>query len=389
MGKCWWPEALAQSSAELYDVGLGFNSAWQPQIASAFFNQDVVALTGSRFQGVSEASSGNAQNSSSNYPVVQLRSLDSGQVAFLPVDPMSGWSDTSFTSKAITGFPHGPALVTVFTNGIPSPARYFLVAEPTELANASARVGVGLGENVAISGFIIRGTAPRMVLVRGIGPSLQVNGVPLPGLLQDPMLQLFDAQGQALAQNDDWQDTQGPQITATGLAPTNPKESAILMNLAPGAYTAVTSGVGMSTGNALVEVYALGTDAGTDLGNISTRGLVQTGNWVLIGGVIIHGEVPTQVLFRAIGPELTAAGVDRAHCRIRRSTCTTATALYSNRTTTGRTPRAPEIMATGLAPTDPNEAAILRTFSSGAYTAIVRGKNGTTGIALVEGYKLP
>ena len=111
------------ASAELYDVGLGFSSDWQPEIDIAplrLRSGNRLRLTGSLFQGISQASGGNTQDSSSNYPIVQLRSLDSSQVVFLPVDPAGGWSDTSFTSLPVKGFPFGPALVTVFTNGIPS-----------------------------------------------------------------------------------------------------------------------------------------------------------------------------------------------------------------------------------------------------------------------------
>src|SRR5258705_255831 len=115
------------SSAELYDVGLGFSSACQTLIATApstLTSGDSLALTGSVFKGISEASGGNgAQNSSSNYPVVQLRSIDNSQVAFLLVDPTAGWSDTAFTSVPVSGFPSGGALVTIFTNGIPSDSK--------------------------------------------------------------------------------------------------------------------------------------------------------------------------------------------------------------------------------------------------------------------------
>jgi hypothetical protein len=119
------------TTSELYDTGLGFSSDWQPEITSApaklKFGQRLV-LTGSRFQGVSQASGGNSQDSSSNYPVVQLRSIDSSQVVFLQANPFRRWSDTTFTSLPVRGFPFGPALVTVFTNGIPSNARYLVVA---------------------------------------------------------------------------------------------------------------------------------------------------------------------------------------------------------------------------------------------------------------------
>ena len=116
-------------SAELYDAGLGFSSAWQPRITVAKAGK-LLQLTGSLFQGVSQASGGNTQDSSSNYPIVQLRSLDNSQVTFLPVDPVRGWSDTSFRSTPVRNFPLGPALVTVFTNGIPSTAGYLVVPQP-------------------------------------------------------------------------------------------------------------------------------------------------------------------------------------------------------------------------------------------------------------------
>src|SRR5439155_1675208 len=119
------------SGAELYDPGLGFDPSWQPLLTrvspSILPDRRVLLASGSHFRGISEASGGNgAQNSSSNYPMVQLLSLANEQTIFLPVDAERGWSDTAFTSTPITlmttsssGFPIGYALVTVFTNGIP------------------------------------------------------------------------------------------------------------------------------------------------------------------------------------------------------------------------------------------------------------------------------
>jgi WD40 repeat protein len=122
------PYNVVLSSAELYDVGLGFSSDWQSKIDHwKLTDGRRLLLTGCRFQGISQASGGNTQDSSSNYPIVQLRSIDNSEVAFLPVDPIEGWSDTSFTSLPVKHFPFGPALVTVFTNGIPSTARYVVV----------------------------------------------------------------------------------------------------------------------------------------------------------------------------------------------------------------------------------------------------------------------
>jgi N-acetylneuraminic acid mutarotase len=125
-----WNGTIDLASVELYDVGLDFDDAWRPDIAVAHFSKkhnNRLQLTGSLFQGVSQASGGNTQDSSSNYPVVQLRSIDSSQVAFIPVDPTRGWSDISFTSSPISAFPSGPALVTVFTNGIPSEAKSVII----------------------------------------------------------------------------------------------------------------------------------------------------------------------------------------------------------------------------------------------------------------------
>jgi hypothetical protein len=118
------------TNAELYDIGLGFSNAWRPRITTLAKTRNRLQVTGSHFQGISQASGGNTQDSSSNYPIVQLRSIDNSQVTFLPVDPVDGWSDTSFTSVPIRHFPFGPAIVTVFTNGIPSTARYLVVGKP-------------------------------------------------------------------------------------------------------------------------------------------------------------------------------------------------------------------------------------------------------------------
>ena len=132
----------ALKSSELYDVGLDFDSTWQPEIASAHLSSGRrfrLQLTGSLFQGVSQASGGNTQDSSTNYPIVQLRSIDNSQVAVFPVDPLNGWSDTSFVSASVINLPLGPALVTVFTNGIPSASRYLVVTHASnDIASAEA-----------------------------------------------------------------------------------------------------------------------------------------------------------------------------------------------------------------------------------------------------------
>jgi hypothetical protein len=121
--------------------------------------------------------------------------------------------------------------------------------------------------------------------MRGIGPSLASQNVP--GALQDPMLELHDVTGAAIQTNDNWQDTQKTEIEATGIPPSDPRESALIATLDPGEYTGILSGVGGTTGVGLVEVYDLDQSAGSILANISTRGFVDTGDNVMIGGIII------------------------------------------------------------------------------------------------------
>ena len=173
--------------------------------------------------------------------------------------------------------------------------------ELPNLGNISTRLSVGTGDNVLIGGFIITGTGDKNVIVRAIGPSLGTDGVD--GALVDPVLELHDQTGATIAINDDWRSTQESEIIATTVPPTNDRESAIVRRLTPGNYTAVVRGKNSGTGVGLVEAYGL--DGTAKLANISTRGLVQTGDNVMIGGfIILDTGAPTKVLVRAIGPSL-------------------------------------------------------------------------------------
>jgi hypothetical protein len=262
----------------------------------------------------------------------------------------------------------------------------FSPAFGTRLLNISTRMQVLTDDEVLIGGFIVTGTGPKNVIVRGIGPSLTAFGVP--GALADPVLELHDA-ATTLATNDDWRDTQQSEIEATGLAPSDDHESAIVMSLDPGSYTAILAGTNQTTGVGLVEVYDLDQSVGSKLANISTRGFVDTGDNVMIGGIII-GPSDTgdaTVLMRAIGPSLANFGVSDALqdpvLELHDGQGTTLTSNDDWQDTQGD-----EIEATGLAPSDPSESAILQSLAPGNYTAIVSGKNDTTGIALVEAYHL-
>ncbi|MFZ3373988.1 MAG: hypothetical protein WA183_00355, partial [Chthoniobacterales bacterium] len=255
------------------------------------------------------------------------------------------------------------------------------------LGNISTRAFVQTGNNVMIGGFIITGNGPIRVIVRAIGPSLVNHGITNP--LQNPTLELHNHTGAVIAFNDNWMSAPNKQeIINSGLAPTNNLESAILMSLSPGNYTAIVRGVNNGTGIALVEAYDLDPTAGSKLGNISTRALVQTGNNVMIGGFIITGSGQERVIVRAIGPSLAQHGISNP---LRNPTLelhdhTGAVIAFNDNWMNA--PNKQEIINSGLAPTNNLESAILTSLSPGNYTAIVRGVNNGTGVALVEVYGL-
>jgi glucose/arabinose dehydrogenase len=261
-------------------------------------------------------------------------------------------------------------------------------AQPA-LLNLSTRLKVETGENVLIGGFIVVGSAPKTVVLRGIGPSLNVNGQPVPGTLPDPVLELHDGAGNTIDSNDDWMtNPHKQQIIDNGLAPSDTRESALLDSLQPGAYTAILSGANNATGIGLVELYDIDQAASSNAVNISTRGFVQTGDDVMIGGFIIGGSQSRRVIIRAIGPSLTASGVANALAdptlELHDGSGTT---IASN--DNWKDSQQAEIQATGIPPTDDRESAIVEdALAPGNYTAIVRGKNNTTGVALVEVFQL-
>ena len=252
------------------------------------------------------------------------------------------------------------------------------------LQSVSTRAQVLTGNTILIAGFTVGGTEPKTVLVRGLGPTLQSFGVQ--SALADPTLRLVQGNTQ-LAANDNWQDQQQAAIAATGKAPPNNLEPAILSSLAPGAYTAILSGKNNTTGVALIEVYDQGPTNNSVLKNVSTRGFVGTGENVMIAGFAISGGSRT-VLVRALGPTLAQFGVPNV---LQNPTLAVFDAngqqIASNDDWANTQVSA--IQASGLAPPNALECAIVITRPSGNTTAIVAGKNGTTGNALVEVYTLP
>jgi hypothetical protein len=250
---------------------------------------------------------------------------------------------------------------------------------PPKLANISTRAIVGTGANVLIGGFIVTGTQSKQVIVRGIGPSL-----PLPGKILDPVLELHDATGALIGSNDNWgESADHAAIAESGVAPADPRESAIVMSLAPGSYTAILSGANLTTGTAVVEVYDLDGAVDSKLANISTRGSVQTGDSILIGGFIVVGQSAMDVIVRAMGPSLPVPGA-MADPTLELHDGS-GNLLASN--DDWRSTQEAAILESGFAPNQNAESAIVAAFQPGSYTAIVRGANSTTGVAVVEVYQ--
>ena len=271
------------------------------------------------------------------------------------------------------------------------------------LGNISSRAFVQTGDNVIIGGFIIQGAESKRVIIRAIGPELAHYGVPNP--LFNPTLELHDGTGALIASNDNWRHTiiggiittnQVREIIDSRHAPSDERESAIIADLPAGNYTAIVRGVSNTTGVALVEMYDLSPEADSFLSNISTRSFVQTGDDVMIGGFIIAGTESKRVIVRAIGPELGQYGITNALNNPTLELHDHTGALIASNDDWQHTiiggviisDQTQAIRNSGYTPGDGRESAIVADLPAGNYTAIVRGVNNTTGVALVDVYDL-
>jgi hypothetical protein len=329
---------------------------------------------------------------------VRYLSIDSGNqnIVNLNQDPAGDFGDWlsdnfcpaahSFVQNAFNCAGQSPEIAATSPEGVNLDViGYDLIPAliPGRLGNISTRLQVGTGDNVLIAGFQIAGSTAKQLVLRAIGPTLAQFGLSNP--MQDPTLDLHDSSGIRIAFNDDWRDASNAQSIPQNLQPTNGFESALLVTLNPGGYTAILRGFNNSIGLALVEVYEIGAGS-AQLTNISTRGFVQTGDNVMIAGVIVQSQ-DKQVVVRAIGPSLTNLGVPNA------LPDPTLAIFDVNGTRIAfnddwRDTQESDIAGTGLAPLNDLESAIAGTVAPGSYTAIVRGFNDTTGNALVEVFAL-
>src|SRR5690349_3586439 len=330
-----------------------------------------------------------------NPPLLQFPSSYLGKYFF--ADLCGGWIHVfNPVSGTATDFASGVDTPVDLHVG-PDGALYYLVrssggqvfrvsALPAQALNISGRAAVGVGQGVAISGFIVNGTQSKRVGVRGIGPSLANFGIV--GPLMDPVLQLNRGDGSLVMANDNWKNTQQAQIMAAGLAPANDNEAALIATLPPGNYSAVVSGKNGGTGVALAEVYDLDPTSDSRLANISTRAQVGPGSDVLISGFITGNNIgATPVAIRALGPSLQQFGIANPLPDPQLALVNTNGMLLASDDNWQTQPaQAAAIISYGLAPSNNLESAIAISLAPGSYTAIVTGKNNQTGVALVEVY---
>jgi hypothetical protein len=271
------------------------------------------------------------------------------------------------------------------------PNNFASVTRTGKELDISTRLRVETGQHVGIAGFIISGSTSKKIIVRALGPTLTQFGVP--DVLQDPILELYNASNNLIAFDDNWKNAQQSEIQASGYAPGDDREAAIVLFLAPGNYTAVVRGANTGVGTALLEVHDLAQSSASLITNISTRGVISTDANVMIGGFIVggglgaNGDGSSEVLVRALGPELTSFGIADAVLD------PTLDLVDGNGNLVGsndnwKDSQQAAIQATGLAPGDDREPAILTTLIQGNWTAIVRGKNNTTGVGLIEVYRI-
>jgi Matrixin/Putative Ig domain len=335
---------------------------------TAVFSQDDSLI----FQSTSVSGTGIAVFNAANQNLVRTVKAPPGvATGLLAIDS----SDTHIFAYTYYGSQHSMVAYDVRLPGF--------VAPPKSLTNVSTRVVVGANGNVEIGGFIVRGTQPKKVIVRAIAPSLTQFGIA--GAMADPIQELHDGSGGLVAANDNW-NSHRQDVVLTGHVPADEHECAIVATLAPGNYTAIVRGVNNTTGVALFELYDLDPQH-SKIANISTRGNVGVGDNVMIGGFIVGGDQPTSVIVRALGPTLTDLGVTGALADPTLELHDGNGAIIAQNDNWKSTQQL-AIQNSGYSPPKDAEAVVLATLQPGNYTAIVRGQNNTSGVALVEVYNL-
>jgi uncharacterized protein (DUF1800 family) len=277
-------------------------------------------------------------------------------------------------------------------------------AQSPRVFNLSTRGSVGTGANIMIAGFQVGPGTPDTILIRAVGPALVPLGVT--GVLMAPELTLFDSAGNVLQSNVGWESPGGtatPALIGEAGAfplPTGSADSAMVVTLGTGTYTAQVTGVNGTTGIVLLEVYEVGaTQSTARLLNLSTRGQIGTGGSVMIPGLTIGpGSGMRTLLIRGAGPSLTGLGVEGALLDPTLSVVDATGAIIAANDNWGTPeaagPDAAQLSAiftsAGAFAFTPGslDSALVVTLGPGSYTVPVSGNAGTTGIGLVEVYDI-
>lgn len=265
-------------------------------------------------------------------------------------------------------------------------------AAPSRLTNLSTRSYVSGSVGPTINGFIVSGTGLKTVILRALGPTLASFGIS--ETMADPTLAVYDKAGNLVAANDNWADTQAPFFGPGGaghdLQPNSALESALVVQLPAGNYTAVAQGNNGNAGIVLTDLYDFGGDSGVTLFNISARAYVDGADRVLIGGIIVGGSNSAPMIMRALGPSLAKFGIGNALADPALDLYdANGTLLGTNDDWISDSAQMAVMVAAGYALSDSHEAAIAVTLAHGNYTVIVRGSNLTAGTALFDAYRLP
>jgi hypothetical protein len=279
-----------------------------------------------------------------------------------------------------------------------------VVAGRSQLVNISTRAYCGTGNSVTAGGFVVTGSGTKRVLIRAVGPSLTAQGIGANEVLVDPTIEVYRVgTSQRLADNDDWNSdtTVGAEIARVGqtvgaqpLIASDTRSSALLLTTRAGIYTFLVKGKNDTAGIVLLEIYDAEPDSAASLFvNIAARGHSQTGNGVAIGGFVITGNAPKQVLLRAVGPTLTTQGIGTAEVL-----ANPTIELYHNGVRIDRNDQWGEADGTAIRTTgarvgatpfdaaDSASSAVIKTLTAGGYTFMAKGANDTAGIVLVEVY---
>jgi hypothetical protein len=313
---------------------------------------------------------------------------DAGSNWFFQGVSSTSWPGAVFSELATIAGSNFEAVDTSLLQVDPNSAQATLQVNPPRLFNISTRMRVLTGDDVMIAGFIVGGTTAKRMVVNAAGPSLANNGIASP--LANPTLTLVrSADNAVIGTNDDWQAQANPAdvaaIQASGFQPNNALEPAVIASFAPGAYTAIVQGAAGGTGVGLIGLFEVD-HAEVPLINISTRGKVLTGDDVMIAGFIIQGSGPQTVVVNVAGPSLSSNGIVNPLANPTLTLVRSADSAVIATNDDWQNQNAANVTAinnSGFKPNHALEPAIIATLQPGAYTAIVSGVDGGTGVGLV------